>query len=219
MFLPLTPSPHLKRSFWGQGLCLNQIASIAGKTPTPGQISTFFWLHNRKDIVVFILTFEENADWSRRATYSEGNCKWWMEPFNVRELQPKYSILNHYVIQEPLSFTENYLIPNSFDTLRQSKILQTMEIFVNKPIAYTIILSYSLIFPQFSLYHIFWCTAPAFVSHLFTVYECAIQNYCKVKSHILQKSQVSMTSTKMILEKPFKTYTDPWKWECSIELD
>jgi len=49
------------------------------------------------------------------------------------------------------------------------------------------------------------------VSSIHTAYECAMQNYCKVKSHILQKSQVFMTSMKIILEKPLKTYPDPWK--------
>lgn len=82
---------------------------------------------------------------------------------------PKYSILNHYVIHRP-SVSENYLILNSFDILRQSKILQTMEIFVNKPIAYTIILSYLPIFPQLSLYPIF---SDVQLQHL-----CLIYSHC-----------------------------------------
>lgn len=165
------PGPTLKEASGGQGLCLNQIASIAGKTPTPGNFH-FFRLHNRKDIVVFILNFwrkcrlEQKSYLFRRklqmmngATFSA-----------VRNSpSPKYSILNHYVIQSP-SVSENYLIPNSFDTLRQSKILQTMEIFVNKPIAYTIIFSYLLIFPQFSLYPIF---SDVQLQHL-----CLIYSHC-----------------------------------------
>ena len=85
-----------------------------------------------------------------------------------------------------------------------------MEIFVNKPIAYTIS------FPTFS-YFLNLVSIPFFlmynssicVSFIHTACEHAMQNYCKVKSHILQKSQVFMTYMKMTLEKWLKTYTDP----------
>ena len=64
-----------------------------------------------------------------------------------------------------------------------------MEIFVNKPIAYTSsspTFSYFLNFvsiPFFLMYNSSIC-----VSFIHTACERAMQNYCKVKSHILQVS-------------------------------
>ena len=62
-----------------------------------------------------------------------------------------------------------------------------------------------------SLSHFFWCTTPAFVSHLFIL---PVNVQCKISAkwnHTFCKSQVFMTSMKMTLEKWLKTYTDPWK--------